>query len=47
MHTGASPAVPELQDLHDAGQRQANQEESQGGVNMDGVTEARDLNPDR
>ena len=47
MHERASPAVPKLQDLHDTGQQQDNWEESQWGSNIDGVTEARDLEPDQ
>jgi hypothetical protein len=43
----ASSADPKLQDLHDTGQQQDNWEESPWGSNTDGVTEARDLEPDQ
>ena len=43
----ASPAERELQDLHDTGQQQDNWKDSQLGSNIDGVTEARDLEPDQ
>ena len=42
----ASLTAPKLQDLHDTGQ-QDDQEESQRGSDIDGVTEARDLKPDQ
>jgi hypothetical protein len=38
-----SPADPKLQDLHDKGQQQDNWEEAQGGFNIAGVPETRDL----
>jgi hypothetical protein len=41
-HERASPAVPNLQDLHDPGQQQDNREE----FNID-VIEARYLEPDQ
>jgi hypothetical protein len=47
MHERTSPADPKLQDLHDPGQQQDNQEEFWLGTNIDGVTEARDLKPDQ
>ena len=43
----ASPADPKLQALHDTGQQQDDQEESQRRSNPDSVTEARDLKPDQ
>jgi len=39
------PADPKLQDGHDTGQQQDNWEECWQGVDSDGVTEARDVEP--
>jgi hypothetical protein len=43
----ASPVDPKLQDFHDTGQQQDNQEESWGESNFDGVREDRGLKPDQ
>jgi hypothetical protein len=47
MREMASPAVPKLQDLHDAGQQQYTWEDSRWGPNIDDVTERRDFEPDQ
>ena len=41
----ASPTDPKLQDFHDTGQQQDNSEEFQRGFYIEGVTEAKDLEP--
>jgi hypothetical protein len=43
MYRKASPGDPKLQDLQDKGQQQDIREEAQQGSNIDGVTEARDI----
>lgn len=45
-YEGASLADPKLQELHNSGQQENNWEEFRRGSNINGVTEAGDLEPD-